>query len=188
MSREEFNELLWITRGGLDPVSLEKCRDEPEDTEDTTQRVQLRAGVLQWLTTLTRDERNKKMCALDHDTLDLLVEVLEENWDDFTKAAGYYKVRGTQVTARVVRGLKALKANKEEFVRVSDYLHVMDIRQQAAARRRPVSNRAVARLLGESESKIRRWDKRANELGVTPEDWDFKRLQQIVKPSKRVPP
>ena len=79
-------------------------------------------------------------------------------------------------------------ANKAEFVRVSDYLHVMDIRRQAAEKRRPVSNRAVARLLGESESKIRRWDKRAKELGVTPEDWDFERLRQIVKPSKRAPP
>lgn len=188
MSREEFEEILWIARGGLDPLPLEKCRDKEEDAEDAAQRVQLRAGVLQWLTALTPDERRKKLCTLDHDTLDLLVEILEENWDDFIKATNYPKVRGVQVTARVVRTLKAALENKVEYIRISDYLHVMDVRQQAAEKKQPISNRAVARLLGESESKIRRWDKRANELGVTPEDWDFERLQQIVKPSKRVPP
>lgn len=188
MSRAEFREVLSFVRGELDTLPLEKCQDKAEDTEAAAQRVQLRVGVLQWLTALTPDERRKKMCTLDHDTLELLVEILEENQDDFVKSTNYHKVQGVLVTARVVRTLKAAIENKAEFVRVSDYLHVMDIRQQAAAKRRSISNRAVARLLGESESKIRRWDKRANELGVTPEDWDFERLRQIVKPPKRAPP
>jgi hypothetical protein len=188
MSREEFEEVRWIFRGGLDTVPLETCREEQDYTEDAAQRVQLRAGVLQLLTALTPDERRKQICALDYDTLDLLVEILEENEGDYIKATNFNKVRGVQVTARVVRGLKAADERNTEFVRVSDYLHVMDIREQGAAMRRPVSNRTIARLLGESESKIRRWDNRAKELGVTPDDWDFERLQQIVKPSKRAPP
>jgi hypothetical protein len=188
MSREEFKEAVWIFRGGLEPLPLETCRDEPEDTEDAAQQVQLRAEVLQLLTALTPDERRKQICALDYDTLDLLVEILEENEDDYIKATNFNKVRGVQVTARVVRSLKAAAERNSKFVRVSDYLHVMDIRYQGAALRHPVSTRAIARLLGESESKIRRWDKRAKKLGVTPDDWDFERLQQIVKPSKRAPP
>ena len=185
MHREELRELLWIAKGGLDPVSLDGLKEEagydpPEDTEeDDYFWLNMRRGLeeLPW------DSWTKKLSRLDSSTLSRLVWVLEEKRADAINAIGEDRYRARLGTVQVIRHLQAAREKKKDFIRVSDYLHVLDLRASYK-----LSNRAIARILKVDESKIRRWDKRAKELGVTPEDWDVERLRQIVKPSKRAPP
>ncbi len=176
---KELRELLWIARGGLDPVSLEKLREagqEPEDVEDVRQRAHLRAGMLHWLTSLSFDELSRKFADLDPETLELVREIIDEVADDAVKDTGKQKLMAAY--------LKVAAKEGREFVKISDYLHIMDLR----AVHPNVSTRALARMLKKSETTIRRWDKRAKELGVTREDWDLERIKQIVKPSRRRAP
>lgn len=134
---------------------------------------------------------------LDSRAISRLVETLEDDREYYTKAVGETRVKAVYSHAKVMLFLKkaieqgygqAVIGTSKPWIRVSDYLHVMQIREQGVARRRRVSNRVIAGLLEVDESTIRRWDKRAQRLGVTLEDWDFDRLQQIVKPPRQAPP
>src|SRR3954470_14526576 len=95
MDPEDFRFSYWVAQqGGLDATfdtasleeRAEEGKHEPEDAADYAQQEQLRAGLLQLLTTLTPDERRAKLCALDSETLDCLAEAIEENQADAIQA------------------------------------------------------------------------------------------------------
>jgi hypothetical protein len=159
---------------------------DPEDTADDEDYMWV--SLKKWFKEIPAEQRNKKMCSMSAEDLSTLVRTLEGSEDTAVKVLGKNRYLVICLMARVIWRLQTAIEGGKELVRVSDYLHVMQIREQARARRRHASNRAIARLLKVDESKIRRWDKRAKELGVTLEDWDFERLQQIVKPTRQAPP
>jgi hypothetical protein len=177
------------TKIPLEFVPLEMLQEqgiEPEDIADDEDYTW--ASLKNWFKRMPVEQRNKFMCSMRAEDLSTLVRALEGLTDKATEALGKNKYMTIRTMTRIIWHLQTAIERGKEFTKVSDYLHVMQIREQARTRKRRASNRAIARLLKVDESKIRRWDERAKKLGVTLEDWDFERLQQIVRPPRRAPP
>jgi hypothetical protein len=164
--------------------SLERLKEESgydaEEANDDRQLADLHAGVLHWLTTLTVEQLAEELDRTDPETCARFREALFDARKDAARAVGLAKVLAAYFTAAAKEGA--------EDVKVSSYLHVLDLRKATG---NEISTRALARMLKVDESTIRRWDGRAEELKVTREDFDEERLRKVVKPPrrrKRAPP
>jgi hypothetical protein len=117
------------------------------------------------------------------------VDKLDEEARERPVSTDYPKRNAFRAIAGVLRLVQA--AEEHGWVEASGPLKVMRLRRAAALgeiQRSEVSYRALARRVGVSDKTIKAGDKRAKELGVTLDDWDYERLRRIVKPPKRAPP
>ncbi len=165
-------------------------RDEPKDDGDD--------GVF-WFKLVDalakmEPEQWPKMMAdndLDALTISRLVETLEDYAEYYIELVGETRFNVVRLYASLMRRLQTAIEGERGFVRVSDYLHVMWLKERAKAGDIPrleVSYRALGRRFGVDGKTVKAWDARAKQLNVTLDDWDVERLMQIMKPSKRAPP
>lgn len=198
MNHEDLRFASWVSRqGGLDifdVASLDELREnkgyvheEAGENEEDYVRHTLKHG----LKNMHSDQWAEKMGALSAGQLALLVELLEDYEEDAVKNVDKDRFYSVRTYARVMWRLTSAVEQDKEFLRVSDYLRVMWLRERARIgeiSHAAVSARALGKRFGVDGKTIAAWDKRAKELHVTPADWDPERLQQVMKPSKRAPP
>jgi hypothetical protein len=160
---------------------------EAEDAEykpDATRRIE------RWVHETDAEEWIEKLLRADAEALTRLVDKLDELASrEHPAGTASDKAKAFRAYAGVLRFLQA--AEEYGYVEVSGPLKVMRLRRAAAAGEIPrseVTKRKLAEKVGVSDKTITAWDKRAQQLGVTLDDWDYERLRQIVSPRKRGPP
>ncbi len=192
-TREELRKLLVIGHSLEEPVSLDALQEVGKDPRvkdaEAAEELAWFLSVMRWAHEAGSDEWIEKLLSADAEALTRLVDKLDEEARERPASTDYPKRKAFRAIAGILRFVQA--AEEYGWVEISGPLKVMRLRRAAEAgeiRRSEVSNRALARAVGVSDKTIKAWDKRAEELGVTLDDWDHERLRQIVKPSKRAPP
>jgi hypothetical protein len=156
--------------------------------------------LLDALATMDSGEWARILATQDSREIALLADTLDDYSEHYKNHAGETRVDSVHAHAGVMLLLRraveqgkgqAAPGQDKAWVSISDYLHIMWLRERASVREIPrseVSYRALARRFGVSDKTVKAWDKRAEGLGVTLDDWDADRLARIVKPSMRAPP
>src|SRR5215217_1375302 len=168
-------------------------KDNPKDprADDTEGAEELAwfLSIMRWAHEADSEEWIEKLLSADAEAITRLVDKLDEEAQERPASTDYPKRKAFRAIAGILRLVQA--AEECGWVEISSPLKVMRLRRAAEAGEIPrseVSYRALGRAVGVSDKTIKAWDKRAQELSVTLDDWDYERLRQIVKPSKRAPP
>ena len=167
----------------------EEGKDPRADDADGAEDLSWFLSVMRWAHEAGSDEWIEKLLSADAEAITRLVDKLDEEARERPASTDYPKRNAFRAIAGVLRLVQA--AEEYGWVESSGPLKVMRLRRAAAAGEIPrseVSYRALGRHVGVDGKTIKAWDKRAEELGVTLDDWDYERLRQIVNPSKRAPP
>lgn len=178
----EFIDLVRLDalREGLGQPELDPSESENQVWWLTIQRWEHETGSEEWI---------EKLKNADTETLTCLVDKLDEDTQDRPASTSSTKTKALRAYAGILRFCKA--AEEYGYIEVSAYLKILRLRQRARVgeiSRSEVSCRALGRTFGVDHKTIAAWNERAKKLGVTLNDWDYERLRQIVKPSKRAPP
>jgi hypothetical protein len=186
--QERLVRPLEMREESLEPLLERGFEPKEADNEDSAEHLLDNIGHA--LRNMPASEWAKQIAAsaADADDISLLVETLEKHADTF-KTAGQTRFLAVLAYLKVLRF--APIGAERSLVRVSDYLEVMQLRERArvgAIKRVEVSYRALGRRFGVDGKTIKAWDKRAKQFGVTLDDWDYVRLRQIMRPSRRAPP
>jgi len=198
MNHEDLRFASWVARqGGLDIFNVASLDELRENKDYVHEEVVENEEDYAWhtikhgLANMHSDQWAVKMGAPSAGQLALLVELLEDYEEDAVKNVGKDRFYSVRTYTRVMGRLTIAVEQGKKFVRVSDYLHVMWLRELARIgeiSHSAVSDRALGKRFGVDGKTIAAWDKRAKELHVTPSVLDSERLRQIMKPSRRAPP
>ncbi len=186
-TRDDLIEILAreVSLDALQEVGKDPRIKDAEGAEDLAWFL----SIMQWAHEADSEEWIEKLLSADAEAITRLVDKLDEEAREHPGSTDYPKRKAFRAIAGILRFVQA--AEEYGSVEISGPLKVMRLRRAADAgeiRRSEVSYNALGRAVGVDGKTIKEWDKRAEELGVTLDDWDYERLRQIVKPSKRAPP
>ena len=192
-TRDELRKLPVIARTSEEPLSLEDLKEAGKDPRgndaEGAEELAWFLSTMRWAHEADFEEWVEKLLRAPAESVALLVDKLDEEARERPASTDYPKREAFRAIAGILR--LVLAAEEHGWVEISRPLKVMRLRHAAAAGEIPrseVTQRQLAKKVGVSDKTITAWDKRAKELSVTLDDWDYERLYQIVKPSKRAPP